>query len=190
VEPFAAPGVRIAETKAGPHRGRPQREDDTMTYPKTSWIIAGAAAAILGGHARATDTTGAEEYGEYGESSVGEATGESSGEAATTEEARTPGGSRIVQVTVDGSSAERGRIAADKGESVELVITRTSGPEHEDLVLPDQGFVAELPLDQPIAVTVRSTQGGIAYRVMPADASGAEARDVMQNEAGNTGGRG
>jgi hypothetical protein len=141
-----------------------------MTYPKRSWIIAGAAAAFLGSPALARAATG-EEYG----GNTGGA-----GEAPV----------RKVEVTVDGKNAESGKVDADKGEPVLLVFSRSGGPEKEDVVLPVQGLVAELPLGEPIAVSVISLQGGIAYSVLPENGNGSEAWDAMRIEAGDTGGRG
>jgi hypothetical protein len=143
-----------------------------MTYPRKSWIMAGAAAALLGGPAHAGATAGGEE-----------ARDEVGGGAAAAP-------ARTVDVAVDGERSERGHVPAKSGEPVQLVFTRSGGPEKEEVVLPTQGIVAELPLGKPVALTVLSSQGGIVYSVQPDDARGAAASDALENEAGNTGGRG
>jgi plastocyanin domain-containing protein len=133
-----------------------------MTYAKR-WILAGAAAALLGGSARAAD--GAIDW---------------RGDDAAAEP-------RTVQVMVT-DGFQSGFVAAEEGEPVRLVFTRTAGRAPEEVVLPSHGITASLPAHRPVAMTVRSAAGGIGYVVERQAERGID--DAAELSAGNTGGRG
>jgi hypothetical protein len=134
-------------------------------------MMAGAAAALLGGPALARAATGGDAYGSNPSTGPAEA-------------------ARTVEVMVDGKKAESGKIDANKGEAVQLVFERTGGPEKEEVVLPGQGVVVKFPRGEPIALTVQSGNGGIPYTVLPPGGNGAAAWDAIGIAEGNSGGRG
>jgi hypothetical protein len=98
---------------------------------------------------------------------------------------------RTVAITVDDSGGRPGFVAADDGEQVRLVFTRTAGPAVAALLLQDHGIMAPLPLRQAVTVVVRSAAGGIGYTGQPlAELGRAVTTDEQEIAAGNTRGRG
>ena len=115
------------------------------------WMMAGAAAALLGG----------------GTARAGSAANPFTFDDTTYPDLPEP---RQVEVTIDGRAiVPQGRISARPGEEVQATFTNKSDAAGgTELVLPDYGVRAALPPGQSVEVLLRAdSSGAIPYSVQP-----------------------
>ncbi len=83
------------------------------------------------------------------------------GETPTRTTAQAPSEPSRVEITVDADGYEPSEVPAEVGKPVTLVFTRTTdrGCGHE-LAIPSEDIERELPLGQPVAVTITPRETG------------------------------
>lgn len=82
-----------------------------------------------------------------------------------------PGGAnREVEVTVTDNGFEPSRIEVNKGDNVTLVVTRkTEQTCATGIVVADRAITQDLPLNEPVRVTLGSVEGGEIAFACPMD---------------------